>query len=253
MQPDACLFVISAYNLSQRRLTQLRQATEAEAPCPSLLIRLEGTGASLPQALDMLYADGHRRILIQPLGMPFTESLLAWLPGATASWVEQRGLGDVWLAIGQESSLAPSVMTEAVQQAFANIDKARPVAGIRPSLGKSGWQDPPDFSHHLLVCTGPRCHYREAASLLHALKEETSRQGIAHECLTARTGCLYPCNQGPMVAVYPRGEWYRLPDAASVRRFVGDVLAEGRTIPDLLIHTARAAREPSPSHEDQSA
>jgi len=145
------------------------------------------------------------------------------------------------------------VRTEAVQQAFANIDKARPVAGVKPSLGKPGWQDPPDFTHHLLVCTGPRCHYRDAASLLHALKEETARQGIANECLTARTGCLYPCNQGPMVALYPRGEWYRLPDADSVRRFVGDVLAEGRTLPDLLIHTAKAARHPSPSHEDQSA
>jgi len=251
MQPDACLFVISAYNLSQRRLNQLQQMTAERAPCPSMLIRLEGTGPALPNALDALHEQGYRRILIQPMGMPFTESLLAWLPGAAATWL--AGHDDVDIAIGPESSSSHAVVALAVDDAFANSADAKPVRGTRPSLGKPGWQDPPDFAHHLLVCTGPRCHYRDAASLLHALKEETSRQGVANDCLTARTGCLYPCNQGPMVALYPKGEWYRLPDAQSVRRFVGEVLVEGGTATDLLIHTARAARAHSPSTEDQSA
>lgn len=253
MQPDACLFVISAYNLSQRRLDELRRMTAERAPCPSMLIRLEGTATALPEALDSLYGDGHRRILIQPMGMPFTESLLAWLPGAAASWVSAQGHDDVDVVIGTESSRWQAVIDMAVDTALANAGEARSIREAKPSLGKPGWQDPPDFIHHLLVCTGPRCHYRDAASLLHALRQETARQGVSGDCLTARTGCLFPCNQGPMVALYPRGEWYRLPDASSVRRFVGEVLVEGRTASDLLIHTAKAVRTPSPSTEDQSA
>jgi (2Fe-2S) ferredoxin len=48
-----------------------------------------------------------------------------------------------------------------------------------------------------------------------------------------------------VVALYPRGEWYRLPDADSVTRFVGTVLVAGGTLPDLLIHTAKSVRTPS--------
>lgn len=54
-----------------------------------------------------------------------------------------------------------------------------------------------------------------------------------------------------MVALYPKGEWYRLPDAESVRRFVGRVLVAGETLPDLLIHTAKAAPTVSYIQEDQ--
>ena len=141
-----------------------------------------------------------------------------------------------WI-VGSDISSDASTLAASVRWAIDNADTALPTAGVKPSLGKPGWQDPPDFTHHLLVCTGPRCQYRDAASLLHVLKDETTRQGIASQCLTARTGCLFPCNQGPMVALYPRGEWYRLPDAQSVARFVTRVLIAGQTLPDLLIHS----------------
>ena len=251
MDFDAVLFVISAPNLSNRRLEQLRSHIAAATSHPAVLIRLEGTGTSLPDALDALYAANHRRILVQPLGIPFTESLLAWLPGAIASWQHDRGLSDVEVAVGREVATGPEMIEAAVAATFAKSSEATSVAGTKPSLGKPGWQDPPDFVHHLLVCTGPRCQYRDAASLLHVLKDETARQGISNQCLTARTGCLFPCNQGPMVALYPKGEWYRLPDAASVQRFVGEVLVDGKTLPDLLIHTAKAVRPPTFSNEDQ--
>ena len=252
MRPDAVLFVISAPNLSNRRLVQLQADSAAAAPVPSMLIRLEGSATSLPDALDALFAAGHRHLLVQPLGMPITDSLLAWLPGAIATW-RQDGHQETEIVLGREVGSSAQVVSEAVRWALTHLDEAISVTGTRPSLGKPGWQDPPDFTHHLLVCTGPRCHYRDAASLLHVLKAETQRQGVADQCLTARTGCLYPCNQGPMVALYPRGEWYRLPDARSVERFVGTVLVAGESLPDLLIHTAKAVRSPSPSLEDQSS
>lgn len=242
MRVDAILFTISSPNLSRNRLRQLAADCAEAAACPTLVIRLEDTGTSLPQALDTLYGSGHRRILIQPLGIPFTESLLAWLPGAVATWQQSSGCQNMQIRIGHDVGTDREIIAHAVRWSIDHAEIGMLADDVAPSLGKPGWQDPPDFTHHLLVCTGPRCQYRDAASLLHVLKDETVRQGIANQCLTARTGCLFPCNQGPIVAIYPRGEWYRLADADSVRRFVGEVLVEGRTVPEILIHTAKAGR-----------
>jgi (2Fe-2S) ferredoxin len=243
MEFDAILYVISAPNLSKGRLEQLRQQTARATPLRSLLIRLEGTETSLPQALDALDDGSGRRILVQPLGLPFSESLRTWLPGAIARWQKDRGPAGSEIAIGRESGTDPAFVETAVAWTLDHAGEATSVAGVKPSLGKRGWQNPPDFTHHMLVCTGPRCHYRDAASLVDALKAETTRQGVAEQCLTTRTGCLFPCNQGPMVALYPKGEWYRLPDADSVQRFVSTVLIEGGALPEFLIHTARQAQQ----------
>jgi (2Fe-2S) ferredoxin len=249
MTPDALLFVISQYNLSARKFGQLSASLAAACPLPSALVRLEGNGPNLPDALDALRDAGRRTILVQPVGIPFTESLFAWLPGAMAHWLQQDGNGEISLALGKDLAGLQPVIGSAVEAALAGADDAAPVNGAKPSLGKPGWQTPPDFAHHLLVCTGPRCHFRDTASLLHTLKDETARQGIASECLTARTGCLFPCNQGPVVALYPKGEWYRLPDSEAVTRFVSQVLVAGKTLPDLLVHTAKSTRIAPPKTE----
>ena len=239
MRPDACIFVISSHSLSQKRMRELQAIIVSHSPIPVAVVRLEETDHPLPRALDNMCDAGHRQILSQPLGFPFPESLLAWLPGAAAYWL--AGRDNIQLSIGREMSLDAAVVSSAVAWALDNAVEGTAVAEARPSLGKSGWKKPPDFEHHLLVCTGPRCHFRSSASLLHTLKAETVRQGLSQRCLTTRTGCLFPCNKGPLVALYPRGQWYHLPDAQSVERFVSTVLVGGQTLTDHLIHTAKAA------------
>jgi (2Fe-2S) ferredoxin len=140
------------------------------------------------------------------------------------------------LTVGKDQSESAGVLGVVAGEAMANAASAEPVDGIKPSLGKPGWQNPPAFKHHILVCTGPRCHFRDAANLKLALAESLTAAGLSSDCLTATTGCLYPCNQGPMLAVYPRGEWYRLETRPEVDRFVDGVIGKGVTQPDLLIH-----------------
>src|SRR5690606_24519678 len=111
VQPDAILFVISAPNLSNRRLVQLQTDSGAAAPVPSMLVRLEGAATSLPDALDSLFTAGHRRVLVQPLGMPITDSLLAWLPGAVATW-RHDGHADTEIVIGREVGSSAQVVGE---------------------------------------------------------------------------------------------------------------------------------------------
>ena len=91
---------------------------------------------------------------------------------------------------------------------------AADVAGRKPSLGKPGWDLPPAHEVHILVCTGPRCHLRDAGGLPQILKAKCAEAGISDRCLTTRTGCIYPCNQGPVVVLYPTDEWFHLPDRA---------------------------------------
>jgi (2Fe-2S) ferredoxin len=239
---DAILFAISAPNLSKRRLEDMRRQSAASTPLPSMLIQLEGTSTSLPDALDKMSAS-HSRILVQPLGLPFPEGLLTWLPGAIAHWRQDRHRPDLDIAVGRDVGTFPAVIERSVELALADSENAIDVANSKPSLGKRGWQDPPDFTYHLFVCTGPRCHYRDAASLHQALKQETLAQGVSEKCITTRAGCMFPCNQGPLVAVYPKGEWYHLPDADSVRQFVSNVLVDGGQLPDRLIHVAKVVRE----------
>ena len=235
MQPDAILFLISQQNLSRRRELRLAERLSAASPLPARLLRLEGPGESLPSALDALHAEGFARILVQAVGLPFSESLDAWLPGALAHWLAGRPEAEIAYAGDQtgEADIAEAV----VAATLAGAASARPVDPAAASLGKPGWQHPPAFTHHILVCTGPRCHFRDAKNLRTVLVEELTRQNLTKSCLIAQTGCLFPCNQGPLLALYPAGEWYRLPDHEAVRRFVADVVGAGKTLPDLLIHT----------------
>ncbi|WP_332715152.1 (2Fe-2S) ferredoxin domain-containing protein [Pelagibacterium mangrovi] len=240
LQPDAVLFAISQANLSAGRFKAMAARLEAAIAVPSVLVRLEGASESLPDALDSLVAQGHRRILIQPIGLPFAESMRAWLPGAVGHWLEKTDRADLDVAIGREVLETSDVLERMAIAALDNIETAQPATTAKTSLGKPGWETPPDFSHHILVCTGPRCHYRDAASLVVALKSEISRQGASGKCLTTRTGCMFPCNKGPMVAVYPRGEWYRLPDSEAVEGFVRSVIVEETTLPEHLFFSASA-------------
>jgi (2Fe-2S) ferredoxin len=91
---------------------------------------------------------------------------------------------------------------------------------------------PPAHKHHILVCTGPRCHLRDSPDLLGLLKAEINRLRIGDDCLVTSTGCLFPCNAGPVVVVYPRSQWFRLPDASAVSRFADVVLRQNQSLPE---------------------
>ncbi|MEO0912230.1 MAG: (2Fe-2S) ferredoxin domain-containing protein [Pseudomonadota bacterium] len=252
-QPGAAvLFVVSAYSLSKRALDRLETAALGAATGAARLIRLEETGPSLINALDEMRAEGHRHIRVQPLGIPFPEGLMAWLPGVMADWRARGQNADTWLELGPDPASDAAALAAFASAALAHPDPAKPVAGVAPRLGKPGWNDPPDFEFHLLVCTGPRCAIHGAASFTHMLKDALKAAGVFDRCLTTRTGCIFPCNRGPVLALYPHGAWYRLPDQAATRRFVREVLVEGGVAEDLRFHTARAAHAPQTPKQETS-
>jgi (2Fe-2S) ferredoxin len=174
---------------------------------------------------------GARHVRVLPTGFPMAANIRAWLPGAVAHFAATEG-GTLRIELAE-----PPEPEDAAEALVALTAHARPqdARDATPSLGKPGWQFLPDFDTHVLVCTGPRCAFRGAGTLQARLKTMLAEAGLSDRCLTTTTGCLYPCNQGPLVALYPAGAWYHVPDETALHRLVTDVIAGGGDAPDLRL------------------
>jgi len=225
---QATLYLISQSYVSGRNLRSVMDGLCAATQGRAIAVRLERDGENMWQALSQLMSDGIREVTLRPVGLPFSQSLMNWLPGAAGEWLArpEHAKCRLWLA---EDCAADADILTAIAQAPVTRSQIQP--RTQGSMG-TGWDTPPAHKHHILVCTGPRCHLRDAPDLLGLLKAEINRLRIADACLVTSTGCLFPCNAGPVVVVYPRGDWFRLPDAPAVRRFADVVLRQERALPE---------------------
>lgn len=239
---DANLYLISAAYVSEAKFRKLADKLVAAAPCEALAIRLEGSGGGLWAALDRLAANGATRIEIRPIGLPFSQSLERWLPGAAGAWLDRYAPPAPALFFAEPPGEDDGVTARAAR---ARV-RLRPVARQPGGERGKGWDaPPPEMRHHLLVCTGPRCHLRDAPGLVPLLKEELGKARQTSRCLITATGCIYPCNHGPVLVHYPAGRWYRLPDAAAVRDFVRIAISGDGIARDYLFHTTGEHHEPA--------
>lgn len=110
-----------------------------------------------------------------------------------------------------------------------------------PQLPEShAWSCIPPHRHRVLLCNGPRCTRRGALPLWKLLREELKAAGrleTADGVHITRTQCQFPCDQGPTLSVYPSGEWYRIRDAAEVKRLVQERFVEERAVPELIMRS----------------
>ena len=100
------------------------------------------------------------------------------------------------------------------------------------------WSCIPPHRYRVLLCNGPRCTRRGALPLWKLLREELKAAGkleTADGVHITRTQCQFPCDQGPTLSVYPSGEWYRIRDAAEVKRLVQQRFVEERAVPELIM------------------
>lgn len=237
---QATLYLISQAYVSAGRMARMTETLLAATPGKAAVVRLEREGAGLWRALDALAAEGAREITLRPLGLPVSQSLLAWLPGAAGEWLSRAGNTAITLWMAEEAAADGGVLTTIATGTPARVAIPPDPQG---AMGK-GWDAPPAHRHHILVCTGPRCHLRDAPDLAAILKSEIGRAGLDRDCLVTTTGCLFPCNAGPSLVVYPLGDWFSLPDAAAVRAFVQTVLRNGAPLPQYQTFTRKDRHEP---------
>ncbi|WP_412562136.1 (2Fe-2S) ferredoxin domain-containing protein [Thalassobius sp. MITS945101] len=229
---DAYLYLVSASYVSHAKFRNLAKALIRAAPCSARAVRLEGSGDGMWHALDELSGQGASRIELRPIGLPFSQSLEKWLPNAAASWLDRHGPGAPDLFMGAVLQADNRVIQSAAR---ARIELTRIHPKADGEIG-NGWDSPPDFRHHILVCAGPRCHLKDAPNLVDALKSELGRERVSSQCLVTTTGCLFPCNSGPVIVHYPRGNWYRVADLSDIRDFVAQALCANTIPKHLLIH-----------------
>lgn len=72
------------------------------------------------------------------------------------------------------------------------------------------------YKQHYFVCINERppfakqsCGMNNSHQVLEKLKEAVEKHQLMDEIRVTRCGCLGPCEEGPMIVVYPAGIWYR--------------------------------------------
>ena len=87
---------------------------------------------------------------------------------------------------------------------------------------------------HILMCAGAGCLSSGGTSLRDALAAELKKRGLEDEIRFVETGCMGPCDLGPILLVHPDGTLYQRVTAADVPRLVEEHFIKGRPYAKLL-------------------
>ena len=86
----------------------------------------------------------------------------------------------------------------------------------------------------VLVCSGTACLSSGSEAVKRALLEAISAHGIADEVRIVETGCMGPCELGPVMLVYPEGTFYVKVKPEDAEEIVVEHFLKGRPVQRLL-------------------
>ncbi|MCD4817102.1 MAG: NADH-quinone oxidoreductase subunit NuoF [Candidatus Cloacimonetes bacterium] len=87
----------------------------------------------------------------------------------------------------------------------------------------------------ILLCCGSECVSAGSLKIKAKLLEELKKQDIAEEVNIIETGCMGPCDSGPVMMVYPEGIFYRNISIDDVSELVEEHLIKGRPLTRLMM------------------
>ncbi|HET6146553.1 MAG TPA: CbiX/SirB N-terminal domain-containing protein [Polyangia bacterium] len=90
------------------------------------------------------------------------------------------------------------------------------------------------LAKHVLVCANADCADRGSLGLLSSLRRLVERAGRQRDIRVTRTGCMGRCGEGPTVAVYPDGIWYRQVAESDAPELVREHLLSDRLVARLV-------------------
>ena len=71
------------------------------------------------------------------------------------------------------------------------------------------------IKYHFFVCTNmrppfikPSCANSQSNEILFRLRELVEQKGLREQVKISGTDCLGPCDNGPIIVVYPEATWY---------------------------------------------
>ncbi len=101
------------------------------------------------------------------------------------------------------------------------------------------------YRYHAFVCTQekgegvPCCSAAGSFTVLNALHSELGKKGLAEEVQVSTCGCLGVCDSGPVMIVYPEGDWYTKLTPNDVPEIVSSHFQRGQKVARLLAHRLR--------------
>jgi len=214
---------------------------------------------ALPAALDRCVEGGARRILIVAAFVPMDRSLRVWLPQILQRWLKRRRGPDVEIVLSDSLGESPSA-GQAVLDVLDTAARTDVRINAPADHGNPGWSVIPAAKQMVFFCGGPRCTTRGAGDLQHHLGNRLRTNGLNRreddEVYVVRTGCLYPCNLGPVMLVYPEGTWYCSLTEESIDEIVAEHFVKGRVLTSYTREPGRARQtrplpaQPTDSVED---
>jgi sirohydrochlorin ferrochelatase/(2Fe-2S) ferredoxin len=90
------------------------------------------------------------------------------------------------------------------------------------------------LSKHVLVCGNADCADRGSLTLLGRLRRLLKECGRERDIRVTRTSCMGRCGEGPTVAVYPDGIWYRGVRESDAQELVAEHLLGDRLVSRLV-------------------
>ena len=201
---------------------------------------VDGGSPALPDALALCAARSMGRVLVVPVYLPTDRNLDNWLTRIVRRWLHHNAAAAFAVhmtpPLGDAPELAAAVPALVAQYADA---PTAPMSANHASPNSPEWSLIPPHSYHVLLCRGPRCNTAGSGEIAQVLKHCLKAKNMGDDAvLVAQTGCLYPCNLGPVMVVYPEGLWYSGLTVKGVERIVEEHFEGGQIV-------ARYARYPS--------
>lgn len=94
----------------------------------------------------------------------------------------------------------------------------------------------------VLVCSGAACVSSHSAKVREALSREIEAHDLKEEVRIVETGCMGPCELGPVLLVYPDGAFYIHVKPEDAPEIVEEHFLKGRPVKRLLWETPDARR-----------
>ncbi len=91
------------------------------------------------------------------------------------------------------------------------------------------------LKHKICVCCGAGCISSGSEEVLKKLQDEVKARGMEQDVEVVPTGCMGPCNQGPLVKYLPENTIYQRVDCHNLDRIIQSQLVEQKPLEELLL------------------
>lgn len=86
------------------------------------------------------------------------------------------------------------------------------------------------YRAHVLVCAGAGCISSHCKSVQKELMQNIANFGLQDEIKVIETGCMGPCDLGPVIVVYPEGVFYQKLKPEDAQEIVVEHLLKGKIV-----------------------